>query len=313
MQTNLAQIESFTSPNWCFNGHIHTITRSFSGDTQKPPVKRTEITTPDGDFLEIDLIIHPNNKPVIALFHGLEGSSNRYYMIELMKKLSSRGFAVAAVNFRSCGSRMNRKKRFYHSGETDDIRTVFNWLGASFPNRKSGAVGFSLGGNALLKFLAENHPRKPETAVAVSVPYNLKKGSLKINKGFNRIYEYRFLRTLRKKLNKKRKQFPGLPRFTGSSLYDFDDQVTSRIHGFKNAEEYYRKCSSAQFVTNIETRVLLVHSKEDPLCPISEMPVDVIMANPFTDFIITERGGHVGFRSKPSGWLNNTIIDYLKS
>ena len=311
METSLTNISPFKSPVWCFNGHIHTIARSLFGDNKKPPCQRIEIPTPDDDFLELDVINQKNDLPVVALFHGLEGSTERYYIIEMIKELSAKNYSVVGVNFRGCGSRLNDKQRFYHSGETKDYATVFNWISENFLNSKIGAVGFSLGGNAMLKFLAEEHPTKPDAAAAVSVPYNLKRGCLELSSGFNRIYEYRFMRTLRKKLNKKRQHFPSLPKFTGTKLYDFDDQVTAPVHGFKDAEDYYAKCSSRQFIPSIDVPSLLIHSKEDPLCPVDEMPLKNIKENPKIDYVITKEGGHVGFWSKPQGWLNQTIMNYF--
>lgn len=156
----------------------------------------------------------------------------------------------------------------------------------------------------------DEHPI--EAAVAVSAPYDLRMGSINISQGFNRVYDYRFLRSLRVKLNEKRRQYPELPRFTGSTLYDFDDQVTSKVHGFDNAEDYYARCSSRKYVADIKKSALLIHSDEDPLCPIAGMPVDKIRDNPNLDYIITDEGGHVGFRSEPKGWLNYVILCYLE-
>ena len=138
-------------------------------------------------------------------------------------------------------------------------------------------------------------------------------GSILLSKGFQRIYEYRFLRTLREKLNEKRKQFPNLPEFSGSTIYEFDDQITAPIHGFESAEHYYEQCSARRFVEDINIDTLLIHSKKDPLCPIQAMPLAKINQNPYTDYIVTEEGGHVGFWSKPKGWLNFVIENYLSS
>lgn len=312
MKTNLRHVPSFISPRWCFNGHVHTIARSLTGDTSKPATERIEIPTPDSDFLELDCAIQENSSAVIALFHGLEGSTDRYYMVELMKKLLRQGFSVIGVNFRSCGSKMNNRRRFYHSGETGDYQTALNWIKNNYPNQKVGAVGFSLGGNALVKFLAESKNDSPlQAAVAVSVPYDLRLGSLLLSKGFNRVYGYRFLRTLTQKLEEKRQQFPDLPEFSGSTIYEFDDQVTAPIHGFDSADDYYEKCSAHRFVEDVKTEMLFIHSKEDPLCPFKAMPIAKINQNEHTDYIITNNGGHVGFCSRPSGWLNSIIYMYL--
>ncbi|NGP89142.1 YheT family hydrolase [Fodinibius halophilus] len=312
MQTTLDNLFSFPSTVWACNGHIHTIARSLLGDTTIPRVERVEITTPDDDFLEIDCAINKESNSIIVLFHGLEGSSRRYYIVELMKELIEEQHSVVAVNFRSCGHKMNRRPRFYHSGETDDYKTVFSWLQKRYPDKQIGAVGFSLGGNALVKSLGEmgnSHPA--DVAVAVSVPYDLRLGSLLLSKGFHRIYEYRFLQTLQKKLATKRTAYPDLPEFNGATLYDFDDQVTAPVHGFNDADDYYKRCSGRRFIHDIQTPTLLIHSREDPLCPIEAMPIDKINDNGFTDYIITDRGGHVGFWSNPRGWLNYAIRTFI--
>ncbi|HKK46171.1 MAG TPA: alpha/beta fold hydrolase, partial [Balneolaceae bacterium] len=189
METNLRHIPNFNSPRWCFNGHIHTIARSFTGDNNPPPVKRMEITTPDDDFLEIDCAIQADSRAIVTLFHGLEGSSQRFYIVELMKVLLRKGFSVIGVNFRSCGSRMNKRRRFYHSGETGDYATIFKWVRKHYPNQKIGAVGFSLGGNALLMSLAEDPEHHPvDAASSVSVPYDLYMGAKLLSRGFSRVY-----------------------------------------------------------------------------------------------------------------------------
>jgi len=314
MKTNLRHVPAFISPRWYFNGHMHTVARSLTGDTEPPAVERIEIPTPDDDFLELDCAIKPDSDEIIVLFHGLEGSTDRYYIVETMKTLLENDFSVVAVNFRSCGSKLNNQPRFYHSGETTDYRTVFRWIRQQYSNKKMGAVGFSLGGNALVKYLSEEAGSTPlQAAVAISVPYDLRLGSILLSSGIHRLYGYYFLRTLTEKLEKKRQQFPDLPSFSGSTIYDFDDQVTAPIHGFDGADDYYEQCSARRFVEDITTHTLLVHSHEDPMCPIEAMPLAKINQNKFTDYIITDSGGHVGFRSKPKGWLQFVIENYLSS
>jgi hypothetical protein len=257
-----------------------------------------------------------NDRPAIALFHGLEGSTDRYYIIEMMQHLAALNYSVVAVNFRSCGSGMNRQRRFYHSGETEDYATVFSWMKRRFPASLLGAVGFSLGGNALLKSLGErireeglDHP--VQAAVTVSVPYDLKAGSKRIHHGFNKVYERLFLKGLTAKLRKKREAYADLPHFEGASLYEFDNQVTAPVHGFEDADDYYARCSSNQFIPKINSPALLIHSKEDPICPVANVPLDAIRKNNALDYIITEKGGHVGFWSRPQGWLENVITNFF--
>jgi predicted alpha/beta-fold hydrolase len=312
METNIQHISKFKTPFWCVNGHLHTISRSFSSPKAPSVRERIEIATPDDDFLELDCAIHPKSDALITLFHGLEGSSRRYYIVELMAHLWESGFSVVAVNFRGCGSKMNLQPRFYHSGATDDYTTVFRWIQDQYPNQAIGAVGFSLGANALLKSLAEQGSQHPaEAAVAVSTPYNLQAGSMLLSSGFNKLYEYYFLRTLQQKLAAKREMYPQLPRFEGDTLFEFDNTVTAPLHGFQDAEDYYRQCSSKQFIPEIAKSTLLVHSRQDPICPITSFPLRDVQNNPLLDYVITEEGGHVGFWSRPEGWLNQTIGNYF--
>lgn len=246
------------------------------------------------------------------LIHGLEGSSGSRYIVELMNTLIEQNYSVVAMNLRDCGPRMNKRRRFYHSGETGDLKTIFTWTDEHFPHSPVGAAGFSLGGNVLLKLLGEQgSATRIDAAVAVSVPYDLYLGSQLIQKGLSIFYERMFVRSMNHKLEEKRKIYPDLPVFEGSTLYEFDDQITAPVHGFKDAEDYYAQCSAGQFIDDIETRLLLIHSEDDPLCPLAMVPMESIKHNDYIDYILTEHGGHVGFWSKPYGWLFQTIRNYF--
>jgi uncharacterized protein len=303
----------FRSAPWCLNGHVHTILCSLLFQAPYLHTRRVRIDTPDDDFLDLDVSSRDEKAPVAVLFHGLEGHSRRYYVRQLGLHLYQRGFTVILVNFRSCSGTMNRQKRFYHSGETEDLHTLFEWVGHHFP--KAGyycAAGFSLGASALLNYLKEhgsNHLL--HKTAAISTPFELRKGSLNIDKGFNRIYSQNFLITLKKKLKIKRNSHPDIPAFRGYTLYDFDDQITGPIHGFEGADHYYRECSAYYFTDKIKTSTLVVHSREDPLCPFEWIPVKDIGQNPHITASFPSQGGHVGFWTLPPGWLNKTIGDYF--
>ncbi len=304
--------KTFSSAPWCFNGHAHTVLCSLIFQSAPVHYKSLRIDTPEGDFLEIDYVEGSKEDAVAVLFHGLEGHTRRYYITQLAEKLLKHGFTVIAVNFRGCGSTMNQTKKFYHSGETEDLQTVFAWAEQQFPGRELHAAGFSLGASALLNYLKEHGTHHPLKSTAViSTPFELKKGLLNLEKGFNRIYSIRFLRTLVQKLEEKRKVIPDLPIFKGSTLYEFDDQVTAKIHGFESADDYYHRCSSSLFMDQIKTPVLVVHSEEDPMCPFEWTPLSAIRENPVLTECFTRRGGHVGFWSLPPGWLNNTVVKYF--
>lgn len=306
--------EPFESAWWAWNTHVHTIVASQFTGVQKPPHERIEISTPDEDFLEIDVCEVETDQPVVALFHGLEGSTDRHYIANLMNELREAGFSSVALNFRGCGSRLNKQPRFYHSGATDDYRTVFNWIRQRFPGKEIYAVGYSLGANALVKYLGEEGSQSMvQRAVAVSPPYDLKEGSIRMQQGINKLYEKRFLITLTDKLEKKRKVYPDMPVYTGNSIYDFDDQVTAELHGFAGADDYYFKCSSRHFYGEVKSDLLVIHSQEDTLCPIEFAPQKTIMENKAIKTLFTDEGGHVGFISSPSGWLYRTILKWFES
>ncbi len=311
---NYTPNESFSQAPWCFNGHAHTVFCSLLFTSPALNSERQVINTPDDDFLELDVIDKGEKSPVAVLFHGLEGHSKRFYVARLAEQLVLQKFTVVLVNFRGCGSRMNRQRRFYHSGETEDIETVLKWIKEQYPNSEIFSAGFSLGASALLNFLKKHGSNHPLRAVAaISTPFELKKGSLNLEKGFNRIYSIRFLRTLVKKLEIKRKTYPDLPTFSGSTLYDFDDQVTAPIHGFEDADDYYQQCSSYYFMDQIKTDTLIVHSKDDPMCPFKWTPVNEIQNNPKLTPCLPDQGGHVGFWSLPPGWLEVTVTGYFRS
>lgn len=297
---------------WAINVHVHTVVSSFN-EVLPIEFERIEIPTPDDDFLEIDLVLLEDDSPIVALFHGLEGSSDRHYIRNLMTVLKQSGFSSVALNFRGCGSKPNLQKRMYHSGETSDYDTLFKWIHSCYPEKPIYAVGFSLGGNALVKSLGEEGDEHlVNRAVVVSPPYDLGEGSLNMNRGFNKVYQKRFINTLVEKADQKRERFPDVPQFTGSTVYEFDDQVTAPVHGFKDADDYYTQCSSAQFYKSVQRPLLVIHSKEDSLCPLDYAPFEDIESNPNIETLFTEKGGHVGFLSSPPGWLNRTILDWLK-
>lgn len=305
--------QSFKAPAWCINGHVHTIASSLLHKNKLYEYKHIVLNTPDDDFLELDFIEAGDQSPIAILLHGLEGSSDRYYMSRLAETLKNAGISSLLLNFRSCGTRMNRRLRFYHSGETSDVRFVAEWLRNKFPDRILFSVGFSLGGNVLVKWVGEQKQESLLTAaVAVSTPYDLEVCSATIEQGFNKVYELTFLHTLVRKAHKKRKKYPQIPKFHGKTLRDFDNQITAKLHGFRDADDYYQRASAAPYVQDIRIPTLLIHSKQDPICPIEALPFESIHHNPFIQTVITEKGGHVGFWSKPPGWLNRTISQFLE-
>jgi predicted alpha/beta-fold hydrolase len=275
--------------------------------------RRETISTPDDDFLDLDILESEQAPITLVLFHGLEGSSKRYYITRMAQSAHNRGWNVVAANWRGCSGRLNSQKRFYHSGEIKDPETILNWVQNRFPNTDISGAGFSLGASALLNYLAEKGTNTPLSSfTAISTPFDLKSGSLLLEKGFNRIYNHYFLTSLKEKLKVKSTLTSDMPAFSGKTLYEFDDKVTAPLHGFENAEHYYRACSSGKKLEHIKIPVLLIHSKEDPICPYTDIPINVVADNPNLNLIATEKGGHVGFWSLPPGWIETTTCDYIE-
>ena len=306
--------QTFNEPWWAANPHIQTIASSFFQTIRPVHYRRIEIPTHDGDFLELDLIENDKCRRCAVLFHGLEGNSTRFYIQNLAHSLAEAKWNVVAVNFRGCGSRLNNKPYSYHAGFTPDYHTVFAWVMKQMLPDRLVAAGFSLGGNALLKYLGDQGSAQPlQSAAVISPPYDLLQGALKLQTGFNRVYDQYFIRSVSAKLQKHRQRFPDLPAFTGKSLYDFDDQITATLHGYASADDYYNSNSSKLFIPEIETETLILHSMDDPICPIQYAPFDVMKEKANIHTLFTEKGGHVAFWSQQENWLNKRIVNWFET
>jgi len=317
---------NFTAPWWLPSPHAQTIGGRI---LRRPPafkLTRERWSTPDDDFLDLDFgpRIAPD-APLVLLLHGLEGSAQRGYAINTYRELAARGIASVGLNFRSCSGEPNRAARFYHSGETEDIRFVLQTLRARYPDVALGAVGFSLGGNALLKFLGEEGEAARQllqAAVAVSVPYELGTGADHLDQSrMGRFYARVFLKPLVEKMLAKRAVLPSscdLARAQrATSFREFDDAITAPLHGFAGAEDYYTRSSSAQFVSAVRTPTLLLHAADDPFLPFDAFPARAVESNPLVTASIQLQGGHVGFiygsPRAPRFWAEENAARFLAS
>lgn len=242
------------------------------------------------------------------LLHGLEGSAQRGYMSEMFHHLFARGLRGVGMNFRGCGGEPNRVARFYHSGETGDLRHVVAELRGRHPGRLIGAVGFSLGGNVLLKYLGEcGHDAGIAAAVAVSVPFNLAGCSARLSSGLTGCtYGSHFLRALRRKAGAKRRLLEGVVdverALATRTLRDYDDALTAPLHDFSGADDYYDRADARRHLPNIRVPTLLVQSRDDPFLPRGAIPEAAVAANPHIAAAFTDRGGHLGFVEGAFPW-----------
>ena len=315
---------------WLNNAHLQTIYSSIlrkkKGDAD---IWRERLVTPDNDFVDIDCC-GKGNQPLVILLHGLTGSSQSGYIKGLQKVLLAHNFRSITLNFRGCSGESNNMARCYHSGETEDIHFLYQTLRRREPDTPIAAVGFSLGGNVLLKWLGEQgNNLSLFCACAVSVPLVLSTCATKMDTGFSRIYRNTLLRELKQYLKDKYKHLISTGHAqeaekisqlgdlsTIQSFWQYDDQVVAKLHGYMSAEDYYQKSSSRYFLDSIKIPTLLIQAEDDPFMTQEVIPHQDELPEKVT-MEITQGGGHVGFIAgsnpfKPQFWLEQRIPDFLK-
>jgi uncharacterized protein len=310
-------IGDYLPPPFLFNGHLETVFPALFRRISTVQYHRERITTPDNDFLDLDWL-KQNSENIVIIQHGLEGNSYRPYVKGMAKTFFSEGFDVLAWNYRGCSQEMNRARRFYHSGATDDLATVIAHAALTYANIY--LVGFSLGGNLTLKYLGEPDVNsKVRKAVVFSVPVHLESSCRKISTPGNRIYARRFVKSLKKKIVEKEKKMPGSFDLGAlaqvRTLLDFDSAFTAPIHGFESAHHYYETCSAVNFLPAITTPALIVNTMNDPFLSPECFPVDACKDNLFLQLQIPARGGHVGFAQfNKNGvyWSEQRALHFIK-
>jgi predicted alpha/beta-fold hydrolase len=314
---------------WLNNAHLQTLYPALMRKTSSPPgLRRERLITPDNDFIDVDWC-GAGIQPLIILLHGLTGSSQSGYIKGLQRTLLTQGFRSVALNFRGCSGEYNHSARCYHSGETEDIHFLYQTLRQREPDTPFAAVGFSLGGNVLLKWMGEQGSKLTLfAAVAVSVPLVLSTCATKLDKGFSKMYRGNLLRELKHYVRAKQRhlekvgnlieaskieQLGDLSRI--KSFWQYDDRVVARLHGFKNVQDYYQRSSSRQFLKSITIPTLVVQAIDDPFMTQEVLP-DLNELSSSIHLEITQGGGHVGFIAgdmpfKPEYWLEQRIPEFL--
>ncbi len=311
---------------WLPGGHLQTLGGKYLRRSGPFPYKRERIDTPDGDFLDLDFSPDPDPEaPLVLLLHGLEGFTQRPYMIQAAQALKARGMASVGLNFRSCSGEMNIRPRMYHSGGTEDVALVLRFLKGQWPNRPLGAIGFSLGGNVLLKLLGERDDGGRgliDAAVGISVPYDLAAGAAYLEQGvLGWLYARYFLKQLMVKVKAKEGLLSPLldlrKVYASTTLREFDDHATGPLHGFEDAADYYRQSSCGQFLHRIRVPTLLFHARNDPFLPPRAIPHEIVGENPYLFPAFARRGGHVGFLGGqipglPTFWTEDEGTRFLR-
>jgi predicted alpha/beta-fold hydrolase len=302
--TNDHGVRPFTPARWASSPHAQTLGARVLRSGTVPPLSRRRWDTPDDDFLDLDVGSAPGEeRGVVLVIHGLEGSSRRRYVLSACRELLDRGIIPVALNLRGCSGEPNRRPRMYHSGETGDLAFVLGRLREAYPGQALGAWGFSLGGNALLKLLGElpdGGGALLDAAVAVSVPFDLAAGSAFLERSFmGGLYTRYFLRSLKRKVRVKEALLAEVididRALKARTLREFDDVATAPLHGFRSAEHYYAMASSSRYLEGVRVPTLVVHSVDDPFLPSEAIPRSALRTNPSLRAQLTRRGGHVGF------------------
>lgn len=318
----LVNSSSFSAPFFLRNGHIQTLVPFLFRRIQHKPTFSEDVDTADGDFLTLDWhLARPKNNKLVVLTHGLEGSSRQHYILGLASLLLASGFDVLAWNFRSCGGRLNRLPRFYHSGDTSDLSFVVS-QGVSKGYDDISLVGFSMGGNVTLKLLGERRANQAvKRAVALSVPCDLRSSAFALATARNKIYMSNFLISLKNKVRQKLRRFPDeFPRVDlgrVKSFVEFDEHFTAKLHGFEGAEDYWARASSKPLLSQIGVPTLLINAKDDPFLARESFPMDEAAGSAYFHLLCPEVGGHVGFcGAEPLSkhlWSELQVLSFLKA
>jgi len=278
-----------------------------------PPVayRRERWETPDGDFIDVDFALPEPVAavaPVLVMFHGLEGDSQSHYARSTMRWFADRDWRGVVIHFRGCSGEANRLPRAYHSGDSEEGDWVLRKVHARWPEAPLYAVGISLGGNMLAKWAGERERDALFVTAAASIgsPLDLAAGGAALGRGFNLVYTRMFLVTLKSKALAKLQQFPDIARDgdymrrlrSSRNLYEFDNEYTAPLHGFRNTEDYWDKASAKPWLRAVRIPYLVLNARNDPFVPALSLPQPQDVS-PRVELEQPAQGGHIGFARGP--------------
>lgn len=316
-------ITAYRPPILFRSAHLQTIYPTLYRKTPLITTERERIETPDGDFLDLDWSSKNGGRRLAVLTHGLEGHSRGHYCQGMAAALQRAGWEVLAWNFRGCSGEPNRKLQSYHSGATGELRIVLDHVFSTTDYEQIALVGFSLGGNLMLKYLGDAKDQLDPRicgAVALSVPCDLASSARKLEQWQNRIYMARFMRSLRAKVLEKATRFPDqistqrLDRMR--TFAEFDDVYTGPIHGFKNADDYWAQCSCRHVLADIRIPALLISAQDDPFLTAECYPHEAAKMNTLFQLETPRHGGHLGFldfNKAQEYWSERRAVEFLKN
>lgn len=318
--------EPYVAPKWLPGGNAQTIYPYFMRQTPLFAYRRVRWELDDGDFVDVDWLDGNTDAPLVVIFHGLEGGSSSHYILSIKRILQQYGWHSVVIHFRGCSGSPNRLARAYHAGDSAEIdwmvkRIVQETRQTNNDAQPVYAIGVSLGGNALLKWLGEQGGQAKKWVngvAAISVPLDLAAAGAALDSGFNQVYTRHFLSTLKYKVFEKLEKFPGLFDARAlskcSSIYEFDNLVTAPLHGFRDTDDYWQKSSSKQWLPHIQVPALVINALNDPFMPASVLPKPAEVS-PAVTLEYPEEGGHAGFIQGPFPgrleWLPKKIVSFF--
>ena len=321
----MTDFEPFKPAPWLKNPHLQTLWPFCFRRNPKPAYRRQRIELADGDFIDVDWLDCVNKsaiKGITLLIHGLAGSAQSHYIRGIGTALQRNNFQVAAINLRGQSGELNRLPIFGHAGHTDDINFIISKFSQDFPDYPITIMGVSLGASMVLNWLAKEKPDSHllNCAVVISTPFLLDKSSRRMSIGFSKVYQHYLIINLKNSIKTKLKKMPLPPildRWMQSkTFFEFDDAVTSRLHGFKDVDDYYRQASTKNQLSSIETPLLIIHSKDDPFMSADVIP-EANEINRNTTLELYDHGGHAGFvgakRWQTFYWLDQRIVCYFNN
>lgn len=307
---------AYKPPWWLCNRHLQSLYGTLVGARVQVSLRWEELDLPDGDFLDI-CWAGQRGRPLVILLHGLEGSANSHYIQAMLHQLLQHDYQAVVMNYRTCSGRLNRLPHSYNGGDYRDFAFLVKVLQKRYPQLPKAAVGFSLGGNILLRYMAHHHNSPLRAGIAISSPYDLRASADYLAP----FYQQTLLRTMKRKIMQKISYGLPMPATADEvksifTLREFDEVVTAPLYQFRSADHYYRESSCGFVLKHIEQPVLILHAIDDPFVPPASVPTHQDVATN-TQLEVTEGGGHVGFIKgglpwRPEYWFNYRVPEFLR-
>ena len=314
------------------NGHVQTLAGNFlrrKWSLPAPESLQVEVQGPVEGYGPSRVLCHCHWQPVevrserltVVIVHGLEGSSQSQYVLGNTTRALSAGLNVVRMNMRSCGGTDELSPTIYHSGRSEDVAAVVQSIVELYQLQNIALIGYSMGGNLVLKYAGETDPPpQVKAVVGISPLMDLAVSSAALHEAQNRIYEWHFLRSMLARLRRKAELFPRIYSTSGfdtiRSMRDFDQQIVARYGNFRDADDYYYSVASSQCASRFRTPTLLVHSLDDPFIRMLPATREALIANPHVTHIETQHGGHCAFLSPADAnddgyWAEKTLLNFL--